>query len=92
MYGQRCGKPDDMIVGRGSCKGGGMEGTISSAYETSISTYTLDLGGEIRCCYTCDGVRLEAGKCDVMPGKYDVTLRRLRRFMQAWEEMRICAD
>ena len=39
MYCQRCGKPDDMIVGRGSCKGGGMEGNISSACETSIQTY-----------------------------------------------------
>ena len=95
-----------------------MEGTISSAYETSISTYTLDLGGEIydgvtyvmECdsrlgtVMSClgnrmlnygglgDGMRLEAGKGDVMPGKYGVTLRRLRRFMQAWEEMRIWVD
>ena len=67
MYGQRCGKPDDMMAGRGSCKGGGMEGTISSAYETSISTYTLDLGVEIP--MVCDGVRLEVGNCDVTPGK-----------------------
>ena len=44
-----------------------MEGTISSAYETSISTYTLDLGVEIP--MVCDGVRLEVGNCDVTPGK-----------------------
>ena len=42
-------------------------GTISSAYETSISTYTLDLGVEIP--MVCDGVRLEVGNCDVTPGK-----------------------
>ena len=34
-----------------------------------------------------DGMRLEAGKGDGMPGKYEVTLR-----MQAWEEMRIWVD
>ena len=29
MYGQRCGKPDDMMAGRGSCKGGGMDSLLS---------------------------------------------------------------